>query len=45
VTFLDFGLVKHFTEDDVKKFEDMIRAMVLEPDAAEFRRNHRTTRC
>lgn len=37
VTFLDFGLVKHFTDDDVEKFERMIRAMVLEPDAAEFR--------
>jgi len=36
--------VKHFTEDDVKKFEDMIRAMVLEPDAAEFRRIIETTR-
>ena len=38
VTFLDFGLVKHFTDPELKQFEDMIVAMVLEPDAAEFRR-------
>lgn len=38
VTFLDFGLVKHFTEEELKPFEDMIVAMVLEPDTAEFRR-------
>lgn len=38
VTFLDFGLVKHFSQDEVDQFEDMIHAMVLEPDAAEFRR-------
>lgn len=38
VTFLDYGLVKHFTEAELRPFEDMIRAMVLEPDPAEFRR-------
>jgi len=38
VTFLDFGLVKHFTVAELKEFEDMIDAMVLHPDAAEFRR-------
>ncbi len=37
VTFLDFGLVKHFTTAELKEFEDMIVAMVLEPDAAVFR--------
>ena len=34
VTFLDFGLVKHFTEAELAPFEEMIRAMVIEPDAA-----------
>ncbi|MCX7620536.1 MAG: AarF/ABC1/UbiB kinase family protein [Acidimicrobiales bacterium] len=38
VTFLDFGLVKHFTEAELENFEHMIRFMVLEPDAAKFRR-------
>jgi len=38
VTFLDFGLVKHFELDALLGFERMIRAMVLEPDLAEFRR-------
>ncbi|MCC5952963.1 MAG: AarF/ABC1/UbiB kinase family protein [Acidimicrobiia bacterium] len=37
VTFLDFGLVKHFTEAELLPFEEMIRAMVLEPDPAAFR--------
>jgi len=38
VTFLDFGLVKHFEQANLQVFEDMIRAMVLEPDLPEFRR-------
>ncbi len=38
VTFLDFGLVKHFTDAELESFEHMIRFMVLEPDAAKFRR-------
>jgi predicted unusual protein kinase regulating ubiquinone biosynthesis (AarF/ABC1/UbiB family) len=38
VTFLDFGLVKHFTDDDLRAFEDMTRTMVLENDVAAFRR-------
>jgi predicted unusual protein kinase regulating ubiquinone biosynthesis (AarF/ABC1/UbiB family) len=38
VTFLDFGLVKHFTDDDMLAFEDMTRAMVLDRDVAGFRR-------
>ena len=38
VTFLDFGLVKHFTVAELAPFEEMIVAMVIDPDMAEFRR-------
>ncbi|HNE75030.1 MAG TPA: AarF/ABC1/UbiB kinase family protein, partial [Microthrixaceae bacterium] len=38
ITFLDFGLCKRFTEQEVADFEDMIQAMVLERDVARFRR-------
>jgi predicted unusual protein kinase regulating ubiquinone biosynthesis (AarF/ABC1/UbiB family) len=38
VTFLDFGLVKHFTTAELLPFEEMISAMVITPDPAEFRR-------
>jgi predicted unusual protein kinase regulating ubiquinone biosynthesis (AarF/ABC1/UbiB family) len=38
VTFLDFGLVKHFTPDELFVFGDMIRAMIDERDMARFRR-------
>lgn len=38
ITFLDFGLCKRFTPEEVADFEDMIRAMVLERDVARFRR-------
>ena len=38
VTFLDFGLVKHFTDDEMDTFQRMISAAVLEPDPAEYRR-------
>lgn len=38
VTFLDFGLVKHFTAAELKPFEEMITAMVIDPDPAAFRR-------
>jgi predicted unusual protein kinase regulating ubiquinone biosynthesis (AarF/ABC1/UbiB family) len=38
VTFLDFGLVKHFEASTLLQFEEMIRAIVLRPDPAEFRR-------
>jgi predicted unusual protein kinase regulating ubiquinone biosynthesis (AarF/ABC1/UbiB family) len=38
VTFLDFGLVKHFTADEVEVFADMIKAMVFERDTARFRK-------
>jgi len=37
VTFLDFGLVKHFTAAELLPFEEMIRAMVIDPDPAVFR--------
>ncbi len=37
VTFLDFGLVKHFTQTELDDFGEMIRHMVLEHDPAAFR--------
>lgn len=37
VTFLDFGLVKRFTDDDIGHLLALIRAMVLEPDAHALR--------
>ena len=37
VTFLDFGLVKRFTSDELAVFEQMIDAAVLHPDPARFR--------
>lgn len=37
ITFLDFGLCKRFTPEEVEDFEDMIRAMVLERDLVRFR--------
>ncbi len=38
VTFLDFGLVKRFTIDEMHLFQDMISAAVLKPDWDEYRR-------
>ncbi len=38
VTFLDFGLVKYFTQTEVDVFGVMIQAMVVDHDPAEFRR-------
>jgi predicted unusual protein kinase regulating ubiquinone biosynthesis (AarF/ABC1/UbiB family) len=38
VTFLDFGLVKHFTPAEIDVFGEMIRAMVNERDTARYRR-------
>ena len=38
VTFLDFGLVKHFEQSEVDVLAHLIDTMVLEPDPAEFRR-------
>jgi predicted unusual protein kinase regulating ubiquinone biosynthesis (AarF/ABC1/UbiB family) len=37
VTFLDFGLVKHFDEHAMRTFQSMIRDAVLEPDRERFR--------
>jgi predicted unusual protein kinase regulating ubiquinone biosynthesis (AarF/ABC1/UbiB family) len=38
VTFLDFGLVKHFTDPEIDVFGEMIKAMVIDHDPAAFRR-------
>jgi predicted unusual protein kinase regulating ubiquinone biosynthesis (AarF/ABC1/UbiB family) len=38
VTFLDFGLVKHFTPAEIETFGDMIRALVMDRDTARYRR-------
>jgi predicted unusual protein kinase regulating ubiquinone biosynthesis (AarF/ABC1/UbiB family) len=38
ITFLDFGLVKHFSEDDTSLFESLITNMVVSRDDAAFRR-------
>jgi len=37
VTFLDFGLVKYFTEAELNEFGEMIHHMVIDHDAAAFR--------
>ena len=37
VTFLDFGLVKHFTADEMDTFKSMVRSAAVDHDAAEFR--------
>ncbi len=37
VTFLDFGLVKRFTPDELAEFEVMIHHMVIDHDPAAFR--------
>ena len=37
VSFLDFGLVKHFDERAMQTFQAMIGSAVLEPDHARFR--------
>ena len=37
VTFLDFGLVKRFTPDEITVLESMIQAMVLDRDIPRFR--------
>ena len=38
ITFLDVGLCKRFTPDEVRDFEDMIQAMVLDRDVPRFRK-------
>jgi predicted unusual protein kinase regulating ubiquinone biosynthesis (AarF/ABC1/UbiB family) len=37
VTFLDFGLVKRFTRDEITVLESMIQAMVLDHDIPRYR--------
>lgn len=37
VSFLDFGLVKHFTPDELDGFSNLIKAVALDPDPARFR--------
>ena len=37
VTFLDFGLVKHFTPEEMATFMAMIASAVIEPDWSRFR--------
>ncbi len=37
ITFLDFGLVKHFSEADTALFEALITEMVIDQDFASFR--------
>lgn len=38
VTFLDFGLVRYFSVEELQVFESMVRAAAVEHDAVEFRR-------
>jgi predicted unusual protein kinase regulating ubiquinone biosynthesis (AarF/ABC1/UbiB family) len=37
ITFLDFGLVRHFSDAEVKTFASMVQAAAVDHDAAEFR--------
>jgi predicted unusual protein kinase regulating ubiquinone biosynthesis (AarF/ABC1/UbiB family) len=37
VTFLDFGLVKHFRDDEMATFIGMVKAAAVDHDAARFR--------
>src|SRR5439155_17712275 len=37
VTFLDFGLVKHFTEDELSTFASMVKAAAIDHDHVRFR--------
>ena len=38
VTFLDFGLVKYFTPEEVYPLQRLIETIVVEPDPSEFRK-------
>jgi len=38
VTFLDFGLIKHFTVEEMEMFQGMVKAAVLDNDMQEYRR-------
>ena len=37
VTYLDFGLVKHFTDDEMHTFASMVKAAAVDHDPVEFR--------
>ncbi len=37
VSFIDFGLVKHFTADELDGFSNLIRSIVIDPDPESFR--------
>src|SRR5262249_20171885 len=39
VTFLDFGLVKHFTEADLHPLVEMVRTLCVDDEPEQFRRN------
>ena len=38
VTFLDFGLIKHFTVDEMNMFQSMVKAAVIDNDMETYRR-------
>ena len=38
VSFLDFGLIKHFTQDEMHMFQSMVKAAVLDHDMDAYRR-------
>jgi predicted unusual protein kinase regulating ubiquinone biosynthesis (AarF/ABC1/UbiB family) len=38
VTFLDFGLIKHFTQDEMLMFQSMVKAAVIDNDMDVYRR-------
>lgn len=38
VTFLDYGLVKHFTDEELAGFEALIQAVVTDPDPQRLRK-------
>lgn len=38
VTFLDFGLIKHFTVDEMEMFQSMVKSAVIDHDMATYRR-------
>jgi predicted unusual protein kinase regulating ubiquinone biosynthesis (AarF/ABC1/UbiB family) len=37
VSFLDFGLIKHFTDEEMQTFQDMVEAAAIQHDDAKFR--------
>ena len=38
ITFLDFGLVRHFSDAEIKVFASMVQAAAVDHDATQFRR-------